>query len=587
MRRPLILILLSLLLCGFTNVPQRQRQSLHHATREELHLLQPDTLSALWHYTDGVRQMVAYGDTTVAIASLRRALAVDSTYAPAQYMASRLLTASAPAEALTLARKAYGSDTTNIAYLEACATAEVCAGDSAAAIECYRTLARRSNAPAYWQMLAYLYNSTGCYYEALAALDSLEVHAGKRVSLLNMRQGLLLCTRQYGLAVSNAQQIVADAPYLPDGYVGLGDAYANLGSDSLALANYAKAIEVAPDNYAPLLSLAQYHAVRNNYAAYLSVVDRMFGMSSMQVGRKLEIFRQITAMGRQFYSDFFPQINALANKLIINHPDNREVIEVYTGHLIAAGDVKQALTICKQNLRPDSSPDDYARIIGMEHYLQHPDSVRHYLAQALQHFPANADMRMQEGHLRLAEGRYAEAIAAYRKAFRYAADDKARSVAMGCIGDAEHLRGDMRRCYAAFAQALQYDADNSSVLNNWAYFLSLEGRDLERALAMATRATALSPSNPTFIDTQAWVLYRLGRYAEAKKLMQQALSLDRNASAEMALHYGDILYALGEKFMAQTYWRKALERGADAAKIEERLGGRFNPAATEQKGKTR
>lgn len=585
MRRPLILIMLCLLLCGFTRSPQRQ--PLRHATREELHLLHPDTLSALWHYIDGVRQVVAYGDTTAAQASLRRALAVDSTYAPAQYMASRLLTASAPAEALTLARKAYEADTTNIAYLEAYATAEVCAGDAAAAIDRYRTLARKSNDPAYWQMLAYLYNSTGSYYDALAALDSVEVHAGKRVSLLNMRQGLLLRTNQYGLAVSNAQQIVADAPYLPDGYIGLGDTYANMGSDSLALANYAKAIEIAPDDYAPLVSLAQYHAARNNYAAYLSVVERMFGMSSMRVGRKLDIFRQITAMGRQFYSDYFPQINALANKLIINYPDNREVIEVYTDHLLATGDVKQALTIYKQNLRPDSTPDDYARIIGIEHYLQHPDSVQHYLTQALQHFPANADMRMQEGHLRLTEGRYGEAVAAYRKAFRYAADDKARSVAMGCIGDAEHLRGDMRRCYAAFAQALHFDADNSSVLNNWAYFLSLEGRDLERALAMATRATALSPSNPTFIDTQAWVLYRLGRYAEAKKLMQQALSLDRNASAEMALHYGDILYALGEKFMAQTYWRKALERGADAAKIEERLGGKFNPAATEQKGKNR
>jgi tetratricopeptide (TPR) repeat protein len=69
----------------------------------------------------------------------------------------------------------------------------------------------------------------------------------------------------------------------------------------------------------------------------------------------------------------------------------------------------------------------------------------------------------------------------------------------------------------------------------------------------------------------AWVLYKLGRYAEAKKYMQQALSLDRQQSAELALHYGDILYALGEEFMAKTYWRKALERGADKEEIEKRF----------------
>jgi tetratricopeptide (TPR) repeat protein len=69
----------------------------------------------------------------------------------------------------------------------------------------------------------------------------------------------------------------------------------------------------------------------------------------------------------------------------------------------------------------------------------------------------------------------------------------------------------------------------------------------------------------------AWVLYKLGRYDEAKKYMQQALSLDREKSMEMALHYGDILFALGDRFMAELYWRKALERGADVKGIEERF----------------
>jgi hypothetical protein len=53
--------------------------------------------------------------------------------------------------------------------------------------------------------------------------------------------------------------------------------------------------------------------------------------------------------------------------------------------------------------------------------------------------------------------------------------------------------------------------------------------------------------------------------------MQQAISLDRSKSPEYSLHYGDILYALGEEFMAKTYWRKALERGADKEEIEKRF----------------
>ena len=53
--------------------------------------------------------------------------------------------------------------------------------------------------------------------------------------------------------------------------------------------------------------------------------------------------------------------------------------------------------------------------------------------------------------------------------------------------------------------------------------------------------------------------------------MQQALSRDRVQSPELAMHYGDILHALGEEFMAKTYWRKALERGADKSEVERRF----------------
>ena len=100
---------------------------------------------------------------------------------------------------------------------------------------------------------------------------------------------------------------------------------------------------------------------------------------------------------------------------------------------------------------------------------------------------------------------------------------------------------------------------------------------------MAQRATELSPNNATYLDTLAWVYYKLGRYEEAKKVMQQAMSFDKDKSSELALHYGDILDALGSTFMAQTYWRKALERGADAEIIQQRVEAQ-QQRLNEQKG---
>ena len=99
------------------------------------------------------------------------------------------------------------------------------------------------------------------------------------------------------------------------------------------------------------------------------------------------------------------------------------------------------------------------------------------------------------------------------------------------------------------------------MLNNYAYFLAEEGSRLERALDMSGRAVALDANNPTYLDTYAWVLFKLGRTAEAKRSMQLAISLDGGKSPDLQLHYGDILAVSGERFMAEVYWRKALENG--------------------------
>ena len=95
--------------------------------------------------------------------------------------------------------------------------------------------------------------------------------------------------------------------------------------------------------------------------------------------------------------------------------------------------------------------------------------------------------------------------------------------------------------------------------------------ELEKALDMSRRANGLTPGNATFLDTEGWILYLLGRYDEARTVMQQAVSFDMTGSPVLLFHYAEILYALGDAFMAEVYWKRALEKGYDARQIELRL----------------
>jgi tetratricopeptide (TPR) repeat protein len=89
---------------------------------------------------------------------------------------------------------------------------------------------------------------------------------------------------------------------------------------------------------------------------------------------------------------------------------------------------------------------------------------------------------------------------------------------------------------------------------------------------MSKLAVVLEKSaNSYSLDTYAWILHLMGRDQEAKKYMSQALSLSGQQDPTYLAHYADILWALGEKFMAEVYWKKALEMGYDSEELAEHI----------------
>ena len=305
--------------------------------------------------------------------------------------------------------------------------------------------------------------------------------------------------------------------------------------------------------------------------AYLTALERIFANDLLPLKGKINEWKSLVN-DLNAYRNFYSQYDAIIKRLYIRNPESNEVAELYAQHLIMSGEVEQALVMCKSLIDPEKPEiEAFQRIIEIENHLNRPDSVRHYIDLALAKFPNNTDMLHMRGALALQTKEYDKAIELYDRALHHADNDTLRSQLWGGIGDVEHQRNAMKQCYKAYKRALKLYADNAMVLNNYAYFLSLEGRNLEEALKMVTRANAISENNPTYLDTMAWVLFKLGQYEQAKKVMQRALSLSRSQSYEYPLHYGDILHALGEEFMAKTYWRKALERGADKEEIERRF----------------
>ena len=118
---------------------------------------------------------------------------------------------------------------------------------------------------------------------------------------------------------------------------------------------------------------------------------------------------------------------------------------------------------------------------------------------------------------------------------------------------------DSKKAYEIYEQALQADPDRTSVLNNYAYYLSLEGRQLRKALKMSRRTIELEPDNATYLDTYGWLLYLLRKPKEAKPYFKHAMLYGGKDSAVVLEHYSKVLEALGEQDLA-TYYKNLSEQ---------------------------
>ena len=210
-------------------------------------------------------------------------------------------------------------------------------------------------------------------------------------------------------------------------------------------------------------------------------------------------------------------------------------------------------------------------VVGGEDYLGHRDSAMLYLDLAIAHNPSFAEPYIQKAYKLLREdsdNSLVEAKKLFKRALRVTDDSEEQSDIYCALASLENTT---KKISKLFCKALEVNPNNAMALNNWAYSLIDSPQDLPFALEMSNRACELEPSMPTYLDTKAWILFLMGNTQEAKKVMRQAISLDDSGDSTFLLHYGDILAAEGDVFMAEIYYKRALDAGEEAEVIEKRI----------------
>lgn len=260
--------------------------------------------------------------------------------------------------------------------------------------------------------------------------------------------------------------------------------------DSLALSYYDQALELDPE-YAPAeLGRADIMRMRGNFPAFFLSLGKFVDNEVVMPDMKSGYLQEILKrMDSRFYWVWGEQLGKLVDKCVEMHPD----------------DIQSRINKMNIDFIQSDTTDVYAQCEAI--------------------IP----------------------VAIERK------DTTNLLMALEVMGDMLHEQGRNKEAYGYYERALEVDPDCCAVLNNYAYFLSLEKKKLKKAAAMSARSVELEPDNATYLDTYGWILYLQKKPKEAKPYFKHAMIYGGKESAVVLEHYSIVLDALGEKDLSIYY----------------------------------
>ena len=339
-------------------------------------------------------------------------------------------------------------------------------------------------------------------------------------------------------------------------------------SDSI----YRSIIEKDPENIETQLLYLMNQVYKKDYADISGFLNNVF--ENEVVDRE----RKISVAGRLLNDSAYIKENAqsLEESLLIleaKYPDDEEILSMRPGLYENTGRKEEAI-FRYEELVKTLKPGFYSaeRLILLyaetEQYRKLYDLAAVYSRENNRSiigkvYYAIAAMELEE---------YQIADSELKKALILAGNDAGMKVQiLSMIGDLKFRMKDPEAAYGFYEEALELSPGEVLVLNNYAYFLAEDNRDLKKALGMAEEVMRSEGNNPTYIDTYAWVLYKLGKHRRAWKQMQRIVDAGEVNDPEILEHMGFILYELNRCEEAAEYWKRSLEKDSSKTYLEEEI----------------
>lgn len=435
--------------------------------------------------------------------------------------------------------------------------------------------------------LALLYNAMGEYRKSNDLADDL-------IKRMGWNRNLFFLKARNNIARNDGKDLMKDMnAYLEDVpldyvmWVYKGDFQLEAGDREAAFESYRTAMRISPDNGAALMSLCRYYDLAHDREQTEYYLKKICASGDVDFETKQEyLSAAVYYWGKS--PDAADKLEELQLSMISADDEDYRPRLTYAHFLDYRGRIDECIdqlrtatylypkcidcwTLLLKNAI-DKKDDALAEKVLDDALDAIPESpLFYYWRGVLAHYEQQPDSSL--ALLMTADSISTAASLAVPPDTKNMLDTVARVTMYNIMSQIYGDRGDTEQSLSFLRKALEVNPEDYASMNNYAYSMAVEGRELEEMEKLSFKTIKAEPLNASYLDTYAYILMKLQKYPQAEFYIGRAIEYagGQEGSETIIEHQGDIKYFLGKIEEALANWKEALERGSDSELLPEKI----------------
>ena len=471
-------------------------------------------------------------------------------------------------------RQACERDANNPYYLETLAALYLSKRDAEQAIPVLEKMASlQSHRSDILSQLVQLYSTVDDTDKAIGALNRIELLEGTNPQISVEKFRLYKEKGQLDSAFVQLQTLCDNAPHDMNLRIMVGSLYIEAGDTLKALEIYDEVRRQEPTNNNLQVAMIDYYHDIGNIERYNQMRDSvLFLPDSPPPLRVLLLKSYISDVQRD--STYAPRLDAAFDTLLARPQENSEMLIMKAAWQVYSKQPQEAVCQTMRQVLDVEPGNETALSQLLQYYAEQNDEkgVEDISRRGLNYHPEEIAYAYYLGMALAEQKKLADATEVLQQGLRVRTEFVSPylvSNVFAVLGDIYYQQQMEQQAFAAYDSALVYKDDNIMCLNNYAYYLSLKGEQLDKAEEMSYRTIRQEPDNITYLDTYAWILFKKEDYAHARSYMDKVVNpektdeellADEQLQGNLIEHAGDIYALLGETETALRLWKLAKEK---------------------------